>query len=148
MQTVQFTQVINAPKEHVWKTMLEKPTYEARTTAFAEWSTYEWSRDQWEKITFIGPDGIAGGGMVAEIAESRLYEYVSIRHLAELSPDEKTGKVIETRFPEPSYENYTLEEHDGVTTVTVVMTALPEEYVEMFSEMWPNALLALKELCE
>ena len=95
---------------------------------------------------FKGPDG--DGGMLAEIAESRLYEYVSIRHLAEVSHDEKTGKVIETTFPEPTYENYTLEENDGITTVTVVMDGLPEEYVEMFSQMWPNALLLLKELCE
>jgi hypothetical protein len=95
---------------------------------------------------FKGPDG--DGGMLAEIAESKLYEYVSIRHLAEVARDEKTGKVTETRFSEPSYENYTLEEKDGVTTVTVVMTALPDEYVEMFSEMWPNALLLLKDLCE
>jgi ligand-binding SRPBCC domain-containing protein len=41
MQTLQFTQTINAPKEHVWNVMLEKPTYEKRTTAFSEGSTYE-----------------------------------------------------------------------------------------------------------
>lgn len=126
--------------------MLDKPTYEQRTTTFCEWSTYEWSREQWASIKFLGPDG--NGGMISEIAESRPYEFISIRHLGEISMDETTGKLKETTYPTPGYENYTFTEKDWVTTLEIFMGPLPDEYATMFNDMRPKALQALKEICE
>lgn len=40
MQTLHFTTNIPAPVAIVWDTMLNHPTYEQRTTAFSEGSTY------------------------------------------------------------------------------------------------------------
>ncbi len=48
---------------------------------FAEWSTYQWSREKWSEIRFVDPEGM---GMIAEIADNRLYEYISIHHLGEI----------------------------------------------------------------
>jgi hypothetical protein len=36
MVSLYFTEIIHAPKEVVWKTMLEKPTYELWTAEFSE----------------------------------------------------------------------------------------------------------------
>lgn len=47
----------------------------------------------------------------------------------------------------PAFENYTLTEADGKTTVATEQD-IAEEYEEMFSKMLPEALLKLKELCE
>lgn len=145
MQTLNFSIAINKPKELVWKTMLEKPSYQERTSTFCEWSTYEGSREQWAKIRFVDPKGY---GMISEIAENKLYEFISIRHLGEILIDEKTGKSKETMYPKPWYENYSFSEADGITTVGVFMDNLPDDYIPMFQEMRPKALKRLKEICE
>lgn len=144
MKKLHFEVAIRAPRQHVWRTMLALDTYRLWTAPFAEGSTYEGSWDEGAQIRFLGPEG---GGMVAEIAENRPYERLSIRHLGMIS-----GGAGDTQTPEvtawgPAYEDYTLSEEDGVTTVRVDMDSAPE-YEEMFSGMWPAALAKLKELCE
>jgi len=47
----------------------------------------------------------------------------------------------------PSFENYTFMAKDGGTEVLVELDT-PDEYAEMFEEMWPKALEILKELAE
>ena len=45
-------------------------------------------------------------------------------------------------------ENYTLEDKDGGTEVIIDLLNLPEEYKDMFNDMWPKALEKLKEISE
>lgn len=118
--------------------MLEKETYEEWTTEFSEGSTYNGSWDEGETIKFTDPDG---NGMVAEIAESRPSEFVSIKHLAMIMGDETT------QFETPAFENYTFTATDGGTKLLVELEGM-DEYKEMFQEMWPRALKKLKEICE
>lgn len=140
MKKLHYTITINAPRKHVYKVMLEKPTYNEWTTAFSEHSDYEGAWDQGSQIKFV--DG-SGNGMISEIAENKPNEYVSIHHLGEI----QDGK--EKRYdPADGYENYTLEDADGGTKVTVEMVNLPDEYEGMFNEMWPKALDKLKEIAE
>ena len=141
MQTLHFSTTINAPVSRVRDTMLNHPTYEQWTSEFSEWSTYEWSRDQWSDITF--GDG-SGQGMIAKIATSRLHDYISIQHLGQINEDKTT-----TMFEWESFENYSFTSIDDTTTkVDVEMTAMPDERVPMFSKMRPKALQLLKDLCE
>lgn len=152
MQKSQYKIFINAPKEKVWHTMLDKETYTDWTKVFSPDSTptpYRGSWDQGSKIVFAGPgeDGKGEMGMVARIKENRPYEFLSIEHYGIL----KDGKEI-TEGPEvdawiPAYENYTFNEKDGGTEVVVDMDQA-DEYKEMFDEMWPKALERLKELAE
>lgn len=140
MQTLHFTITINAPVSKVRDTMLNHPTYEQWTSAFSEWSTYVWSRDQRSDIKFLDP---AGQGMIAKIAVNKLHEYISIQYLGEIGKDTKI-----TMYEWTSFENYTFTSIDDTTTkVDVEMTAMPDERVPMFSEMRPNALQLLKDLC-
>jgi L-rhamnose mutarotase len=44
-------------------------------------------------------------------------------------------------------ENYTLKESDGITTLDVE-TDMADEYVDMFTKMWPKALENVKALAE
>lgn len=143
MQTLHFTTTIHAPVSKVRDTMLNHPTYEQWTSAFSEWSTYEWSRDQWSDITFGDGSG-SWAGMVATIASNRLHEYISIQHLGMIDEN----KTL-TNFESESFENYSFTSIDDTTTkVDVEMTAMPDERVPMFSEMRPQALQLLKNLCE
>lgn len=44
-------------------------------------------------------------------------------------------------------ENYSFEENNGATTVTVDLDTT-EDFTEYFKETYPNALNKLKEICE
>ena len=146
MKSLSFSCIINTPVEKVWSTMLDHPTYEQWTEVFSEWSTYQWSWDAWAEIRFVGP---SGEWMIAEIAENRLYEYVSIHHKAEIQRDDQKWGLQEFGYGDGGYENYTfMKNSDGTTTLKVDMTNIPDEYVAMFEEIWPEALQILKQLCE
>lgn len=144
MQKLNFEITIDAPRDHVWQTMLTDATYREWTAAFHEGSYYEGSWVEGSDIKFLGPEG---GGMFAKIAASREPEYVEIQHLGLI----EDGKVI-TEGPEvakwaPASEIYEFIDQDGATLLRVSMDA-NEESAEMFSSMWPKALARLKTLCE
>lgn len=125
--------------------MLEKPTYELWAAEFSEWSTYQWSWEKWSEIRFVDPEGM---GMIAEIAENRLYEYISIHHLGEIQYDD-TWKVTEYEYEWAWQENYTFKQQsDGTTELSIEVTNIPDDYADMFNEMRPKALKILKGLCE
>ncbi|MES2622961.1 MAG: SRPBCC domain-containing protein [Patescibacteria group bacterium] len=144
MQKIHFTITINAPKEKVWHTMLDKETYTQWTTAFSPNSTYQGDWSEGSEIRFVDT---SGSGMFSKIKENRMYEFVSIEHLGMVS-----SGVIDTTSDEvkkwtPAFENYTFTEDGEVTTVNVDMD-VNDEYKDSFNEMWPKALQALKELAE
>lgn len=141
MQTINFTININAPVSIVWDIMLNHPTYEQWTSAFSEWSTYEWTREKDSEIRFLTP---SWEGMLSKIADNKPYEYVSIKSLWEIGRD---GKI--KLYGGESFENYTFSIIDEKTTkLDIELTGLPEEYAQMFNEMRPRALILLKDLCE
>lgn len=145
METLHFSTHIRAPREAVWKTMLDPETYPLWTASFMEGSSFEGSWEKGSKIKFLGPDQT---GMFSEIAENKPYEFLSIHHLGVI----KEGGVIDTESDEvkawtPAYENYTFREKDGGTELLVDMDT-GTEYEKYFNETWPKALAKLKEMCE
>lgn len=140
-KTLEFTVRIAAPRAAVWQAMLEHPTYEQWTAAFAEGSTYEGSWAQGERIRFVAP---SGEGMLAEIAENRPCEYLSIRHLGMVAKD---GTADLANDWAPAYENYTYEDAGGGTLVRVAIDVLPE-YEGFMRTTFPMALQKLRQVCE
>jgi hypothetical protein len=69
MKKLNYSIEIKAKAEKVFKTMLNKTTYEQWTAAFNPGSTYEGSWNKGDKIYFVGvgEDG-KKGGMIARIA--------------------------------------------------------------------------------
>ena len=149
MQQLHFSIHINAPKEKVWDTMLEDASYRKWTVAFNPGSYYVGTLEQGTDVQFLGPhpDGSGEGGMYSRIKENRLYEFLSIQHLGFV----RNG-VIDTESEEvkkwtPAFENYTFTPDAGGTTVSVAID-VADEYAGMFEDMWPKALVLLKELAE
>ncbi len=146
MNTLNSSIFINAPKEKVWNTMLEDPTYRQWTKSFNETSYYEGDWSEGSKILFLGTDkeGKNEGGMSSRIAKNIPFEYISIQHMG----------TIENGIEKPwegegeGFENYTFTEKDGGTQLDIELTNLPDSYVEPMNEMWPKALDALKALAE
>lgn len=87
------------------------------------------------------------GGMVSRIVENIPNQFVSIQHYGML----KAGKEI-TDGPEVEkwangFENYSFEENQGITTITVDLDSA-EDFVDYMNETYLKALARLKELCE
>lgn len=144
MNRLQFTCTIRAPRALVWDTMLEPDTYRIWTTPFTEGSYFDGSWQKGAGIRFLAP---SGSGMVAEIAESRLHEHVSIRHLGVIRDgvEDTTSEAVKKWAP--AYENYTLRDGDGGTELLVEMDVTPDDQAQM-KDMWNRALAVLKVLAE
>ncbi|HRH31113.1 MAG TPA: SRPBCC domain-containing protein [Candidatus Paceibacterota bacterium] len=150
MERITFKIFINAPKQHVFETMLNKPTYEEWTSAFQEGSTYKGDWSEGSKILFTSTADNNQSGMSAVVKANRPYDFVSLQHLGEIVNGElKTWSESEIGYPADAetFENYTFTEKDGGTEVLVEMDT-SSKYKEMFETMWPKALEKLKEVAE
>ena len=125
-----------------------KSTYEQWTALFNPTSTYEGNWNKGSKIQFIGVDEHGEkGGIVSEIADNIPNRFVSIRHYGLVK-----GNVEITEGPDVEkwangFENYTFEESNGITTVTVDLDTT-EDFVDYMNQKYPIALAKLKEICE
>lgn len=144
MKTLHFNTVIDATPETVWNTMLGPDTYKAWTSVFAEGSYYEGAWATGERIRFLGPDG---DGMTSMIAESRPYEFLSIKHLGFIRNGVEDTESEEARGWAPAFENYRFSSAGSATELQVAMDVAPE-YEGYMADTWPRALARLKELCE
>ena len=126
----------------------DKATYEYWTATFNPTSTYEGSWNKGSKILFVGVDENGQKGrMVSEIAENKPANFVSIRHYGFLDGDKEvtTGEQVEKWTG--GHENYSYQENNGITTVTVDMDTI-DEYLDYFKNTYPKALDKLKEIAE
>jgi uncharacterized protein YndB with AHSA1/START domain len=152
MVNLQFSIVINAPKEKVWHTMLDLDTYKIWTEPFYPGSFYEGDWNQGSKILFLAPDEKGKmSGMISQIKENKPYEFVS----TETKGVVKDGKEITTSKEAKEYagslENYTFKELDGKTEVIVDLSGpvvMDEELKQYFQGTWSKALQILKDLAE
>lgn len=151
MQKIRHSIFINVPVEKAWHSMLDDATYREWTEAFNPGSYYEGDWSEGSIIKFLGVDesgDAQAGGMYSRIAENRLHEFVSIEHLGFVDLQGNVDTTSEeVKKWTPAFENYTFTEKDGGTEVSVEID-ISEEHKDMFDEMWPKALLKLKEVAE
>jgi hypothetical protein len=151
MKKMQFKVSINAPANKVYDVMLgisNKLTYEQWTAMFNPTSTYNGNWDKGSKIQFIGIDEKGEkGGMVSEIADNIPNRFVSIRHYGLLKANVEITEGPEVEKWANGFENYTFEEINGTTTVTVDLDTA-EDFSDYMNQAYPKALGKLKEICE
>ncbi|MDO8869406.1 MAG: SRPBCC domain-containing protein [Methanobacteriaceae archaeon] len=152
MENQQFSIVINAPKEKVWRTMLDLDTYKIWAEPFMPGSFYEGDWNQGSKMLFLAPDEKGKmSGMVTQIKESRPYEFVSIEPTGVVEDRKENTTGEEAKEWAGSHENYTFKEIDGKTEVIVDLSApeeIDEELKQYLLDAWTKALQILKELAE
>lgn len=151
MKKIQFKTTINAPVNKVYDSMLgirDKSTYEQWTALFNPTSTFEGSWDKGSKILFIGTDEKGEkGGMVSEIFDHIPNRFVSIRHYGLLKDTIEITEGPEVEKWANGFENYSFEENENTTTVTVELDTT-EDFLDYMNQTYPKALDKLKELCE
>ncbi len=144
IKKMQFSTSINAPVATVWDTMLGVDTYPLWTAAFIEGSRFEGDWSEGGRIDFLTP---SNDGMVAEIAENRPHEFISIRHIGIVESgveDTESDAVVSWA---PAYENYTFESTLEGTVVTIDQD-VGTEHEQAMTDTWAKALDSLKKLCE
>ena len=151
MNKLQFKITIHAPVTKVYDFMLgiqDKSTYEQWTAEFNPTSSYEGNWDRGSKILFIGTDGNGEkGGMVSKIAENIPNQFVSIQHYGLVKAGEEITEGPEVEKWANGLENYSFEENNGTTTLTVDLDTT-EDFIDFMNDTYPKALNKLKELCE
>ncbi|MEZ4805205.1 MAG: SRPBCC domain-containing protein [Bacteroidia bacterium] len=151
MIKLQFTVSINASANKVYDTMLglsKKSTYEQWTALFNPTSSYEGNWNKGSKILFVGENEKGEkGGMVSRIAENILNHFVSIQHYGLLQNDKEITEGPDVEKWANGFENYTFEENNGITKVTVDLDTT-EDFTNYMNEAFPKALDKLKEICE
>ena len=140
---------INATPENVWDSVVNKTKYNRWTSAFQETSHFEGGWNKGDKIRFLGFNAEGQKmGMVSEIAESRFPEYISIKHLGNIFNGIEDYTSAEVKKWAPSFENYTFEKTVDNKTLFKLDMVVPEDYYDMFMQMWPKALAILKQVSE
>jgi hypothetical protein len=151
MKKLKFKTTINTTAQKVYETMLgltNKSTYEHWTSAFNPTSTYEGSWEKGSKIYFVGVDENGKkGGMVSEIVAHQAAKFISIRHYGFLDGGTEITSGEQVEKWADGHENYSYQENNGITTVTVDMDTI-EEYLDYFKSTYPAALDKLKEISE
>lgn len=151
MRKLQFKINIHAPAKKVYDLMLgisNKETYEQWTALFNPTSTYTGSWEKGSKMLFIGNDEEGGqGGMLSEVAENIPNRFVSIRHYGLVKSNIEITEGAEVEKWANGFENYTFEDNNGTTSVTVDLDTI-EDFSDYMNQTYPKALEKLKEISE
>lgn len=124
--------------------MTAPESYQQWTAAFADGSYFDGSWERGERIRFLGP---TGDGMLAEIAENRPNEFISIKHLGVIANGIEDTESDAARAWASAHENYTFAEADGGTRLVVDLD-VTEAFEVYMQDTWPKALRRLKAICE
>ena len=151
MKKLQYKVSINAPVAKIYDRMLgitSKSTYEQWTSFFNPTSTYEGTWEKGNKMLFLGVDDKGEkGGMVSRIVENIPNKFVSIQHYGLLKANKEITEGPDVDKWANGFENYTFEENNGTTNVTVDLDTT-EDFLDYMNQTYPKALEKLKEICE
>ena len=135
---------ILAPAEKVWKILLNEETYQQWTSVFCEGSHYQGRMEQGGLIRFLTPEG---SGMYSRVIFFHPFANVMFQHIGEIAGFEEQPIDEATEKWTGSFENYTLTEKEGITTLVAEIDLTPEHVIH-FNDTFPRGLEKIKELSE
>jgi len=145
MHRLTFSTTIHAPKEKIWRVMLDDAGFREWTSAFqpGSYAVTDWKEGS--KALFLTPEG---EGMVSKIVTHRPQEFLSIQHLGVVKNgvEDTTSEAVRTWAG--ALENYTPREVPGGGATLTIHMDTADEYKAYFEETWPKALEKLKEIAE
>ncbi|NUF64399.1 SRPBCC domain-containing protein [Acinetobacter bereziniae] len=144
MITLKYDIKIHATAQKVWNILWDTHTYSQWTQSFCETSQMQ---SDWK----IGGETLFqdanGDGMVATIVELEQFKKVVFKHLGILRNGIADTTSAETQEWNSTFEQYHLDEQDGITTLYAeVETA--EEYQEMMDRGFQQGFAVVKSLAE
>jgi uncharacterized protein YndB with AHSA1/START domain len=143
MEKLNFTSKIQAPADKVWHVLWNDDTYRKWTGAFAEGSYAVSDWKEGSRVKFLTDKG---HGMYSLIEKSVPGQYISFKHLGEIKNGVEQPLDLSKHWS-GAMENYTLNERNGETELTVDIDIL-ESDAAYFKEKFPEALAKVKKLAE
>jgi hypothetical protein len=148
-KTMQFSVVINAPREKVWRTMLDREAYKVWAEAFMAGSDFVGDWKEGSKILFVAPDPSGKmSGMVSKIQKSTPHEYVSIVHLGLVKDGVEDVTSPDAKAWAGATERYTFNSQPSGTELRVDLEGNFGDLEKYFLDVWPKALQKVKQLAE
>ncbi len=144
MKRKEYTVIIAAPQKRVWEVLWSDETYPTWTAPFSEGSYAETDWKEGSKVLFLGPNG---NGMISRIKTRNEPTYMSIEHLGIIVDGKEDTSSEEVKDWAGAMENYTLEDKEGKTKLTVEVD-IAEDHIDSFEKAFPQALQKVKELSE
>ena len=137
-QTIDQQIKIHAPAKKVWQVLWDNDSYRKWAAAFMDGSHYSGDLKQGGRIRFLDPNN---NGMESEVASLTENREITFHHLYELEAGKEGESLGKLR------EQYTLEEQNGVTTLSL-NSEMPSKYFEELDAATTRALQVIKELAE
>jgi len=145
MEREEFSTVIYAPKEKVWRVLWGEDTYPVWTSYFSDGSRAESDWKEGSRVVFLNAKN---EGMISKIARREENRYMSFEHQGFIDAEGREDLESEqVKKWAGATENYTLKEEDGKTKLIVDMD-MDDAYKDHFREVFPQALNRVKELSE
>jgi uncharacterized protein YndB with AHSA1/START domain len=141
MKELQFSVLINAPKQKVWDTLWQDGTFREWAGIIDPGTHKVGELKEGNEIQFISGNGYGVTSLVEKLVAG---EYVLLRHQADTQEE---GKQEREKEWTGGNENYALLEKEGVTTLTAEFD-VPPELEEYFRDNYPKALERVKVLAE
>ena len=140
MKKLEFSVDINASKEKVWDVLWSDQNYRNWTASFIKGSYYEGELLEGNDVHFLSP---GDHGMYAIVEKMIPNQTMHFRHYGEVLDGIPQGDT----YGENAIEYYDLYESESGTILTVTINT-EEEYITYFTNSFPRALSAIKELAE
>ncbi|CAM1342030.1 SRPBCC family protein [Tenacibaculum aestuarii] len=141
----EFTIIINANPEKVWKVLWDDKTYPQWTAIFSEGSYAKTDWKEGSKVLFLTTDG---RGMVSRIKKKITNEYMLFEHLGIIENNIESLESKEAKEWAGATEAYMLESVKNNKTQLTVKMDVVEGYKDFFLNTWPKAMSKIKELTE
>lgn len=145
MEKRKFSVKIDAPKEKIWRTLWDDPTYRDWTSAFGEGSYAVSDWKEGGKVHFLIP---SGSGMYSRIERHIPNETMVFEHIGVVKEGKEMPLDDEARTWTGARESYHLRNDGGSAELVVELDLATEDDGKMFAEKFPQALKRVKELAE
>ena len=140
MKKLEFSIEIQAGKEKVWETLWNDETYRKWTATFIKGSYIEGELREGEEVRFLTPGEHGLFGIVEKLVP---YKTMHFKHFGEVLD----GISQDITFGDEGIENYDLEEIENGTRLIITINTT-EEFITYFTNSFPRALDAIKEIAE
>lgn len=144
MQTLQFTQAINAPRERIWDVLWNERTYPLWTAPFGEGGKAVSDWKEGGRVLFLSAEGDGMYGLLDRVDKPA---FLSITHQGAYKDGKEQPQDEASRAWSGAKEQYTLTERNGGTELRVSVQVVDSE-ADPFRKMFPAALVRVKELAE